>query len=78
MLRLYSTVTSKRTISINGEFLFRDFLSKLWAYVQIRENVASNKNLNPTNVRNQCRGEPYVRLLTETEIKPMSDGEGKP
>jgi hypothetical protein len=41
-------------------------------------NVASNKNRNPTNVRNQCRGEPYVRPLTETEIKPMSYGEVKP
>jgi len=40
------------------------------------ENVASNRN--PTNVRNQCRGEPCVRPLTETEIKPMSDGEVKP
>jgi tetratricopeptide (TPR) repeat protein len=26
----------------------------------------------------ECRGEPYVRPLTETEIKPMSDGEVKP
>jgi hypothetical protein len=45
---------------------------------KLGENVASNKNRNPTNVRNQCRGEPYVRPLTETEIKPMTDGEGKP
>jgi len=29
MLRLYSTVTSKRTISINGEVIFRDFLNIL-------------------------------------------------
>jgi len=41
-------------------------------------NVTSDKNRNPTNVRNQCRGEPCVRPLTETEIKPMSDGEVKP
>jgi hypothetical protein len=40
-------------------------------------NVASNKNRNPTNVRNQYRGEPCVRPLTETEIKPMSYGEVK-
>jgi hypothetical protein len=41
-------------------------------------NVATKKNRNPTNVRNQCRGKPCVRPLTETEIKPMSDGEVKP
>jgi hypothetical protein len=41
-------------------------------------NVATNKNRNPTNVRKQCRGEPCVRPLTETEINPMSDGEVKP
>jgi len=28
MLRLYSTNTSKRTISINGELIFREFLKK--------------------------------------------------
>jgi len=45
-----------------------------WAYVQVREvNVATNKNRNPINVRNQCWGEPYVRPLTETEIQPMSE-----
>ena len=27
------------------------------------------KKRNQTNVRNQCMGEPYVRPLTETEIK---------
>jgi hypothetical protein len=40
-------------------------------------NVASNKNRNPTNARNQCRGEPYVRPLTETEIKPMGKKGGR-
>jgi hypothetical protein len=45
---------------------------------KLGENVASKKYRNPTNVRNQCRGEPYVRPLTETEIKPMSDCNGKP
>ena len=48
---------------------------------KLGENAASKKNekkRNQTNVRNQNRGEPYVRPLTETEIKPMSDGEGKP
>jgi hypothetical protein len=49
-----------------------------WTYVQVRGKCCLEKKRNQTNVRNQCRGEPYVRPLTETEIKPMSDGEGKP
>ena len=29
---------------------------------------------NPTNVRNQCRGEPYVRPRTNNAFVPMYDG----
>jgi len=42
----------------------------------VGENVALIKHRNQTYEQNQCRGEPYVRPLTESEIKPMSDGDG--
>ena len=45
---------------------------------KLGENVALIKHRNQTYEQNQCRGEPYVRPLTETEIKPMSDGDGNP
>ena len=35
-------------------------------------------NVGANLVFAQCRGEPCVRPLTETEIKPMSDCNGKP
>jgi len=53
-------------------------LGEKGAYVQVRGKCCLEKKRNPTNVPNPCRGEPYVRLLTETEIKPMSDCNGKP
>jgi len=31
------------------------------AYAQVREKCCLEKKRNQTNVRNQCRGEPYVR-----------------
>jgi len=68
-------------ILIFSVLIFVQFSNKhdiLGHMYKLGENVASSKNRNPTNVRNQCRGEPYVRPLTETEIKPMTDGEGKP
>jgi hypothetical protein len=40
--------------------------------------LVPNRNRNQTYEQNQCRGEPYVRPLTENEIKPISDCEGKP
>jgi hypothetical protein len=44
---------------------------------KLGENVAWKKTeIQPISENNV--GEPYVRPLTETEIKPMSDGEGKP
>ena len=80
MLRLYSTVTSKRTISINGEVIFRDFLSDRSKYFVIRLVgrtlcSPSNKNRNPTYSRNQCRGEPYVRPPDNNRLRTYIQGQ---
>jgi len=41
---------------------------------KLGENVASKKNRNPTNVRNQCRGEPYVRPPNKNRLRTYVQG----
>ena len=41
---------------------------------KLGENFALSKNRNPTNVRNQCRGEPHVRPPNNNRLRTYARG----